>query len=280
MRRVIYILFISLAVAGSGCGSKKSGSGSDGGSNYTGGNVPPLTNPITNPTTGGSAVDLVINKAALDSYVGWTTNAPTNAKIGINLYKIATYAKTGGGFDYSFGGLVSIQFKDGTSNYSDEFRSDSFGDGNCGQYGDCNTVSGNGQNHKYNLFSSDYPELGGSVGFHGFFEDTRVQRLAYGYQQMGGAVILVIDSTVDLGDGAGPTSANGSIWFKNYFQNTSMGPIPLTHCWFISAGPYDCRSWKSGDGVNTKASMYPNNGYVKLGTFTNLEIKKAFNNEI
>src|SRR5690606_27474375 len=97
----------------------------------------------------------------------------------------------------------------------------------------------NVENHQFNLYTVDYPELGGQAGYHGFFQDRY------------GAIIIVIDSLNDLGDGQGPTSGNGRIYFKNW-ENGAIpgqwpwGPLSPTSCWFISAGPYDCRTWKNG----------------------------------
>jgi len=240
--------------------------------------------PGITPDSGGATVDVTLtSKSTLDQFIGWTTNSPTNTRVVVNITKVATFSKAGGGYDYAYGGYVSFKFTDGTRNFTDVFSSKWLGEGNCGIYGDCNTVKNNEANHKYNLLSSDYPELRGEIGYHGFFEDAGVPRLIppLPYQPIfGGALILVIDSTNDAGDGAGPTAANGSIWFKNYVGNYPMGPLPYTNCWFISSGPYDCRSWKSGDKVNTKQSIYPTNGYVKLGNFYNLDIKTAFNNEL
>lgn len=289
MGRIIYTLLLVLAIAGTGCSSKKSGSGgggNPGGVKFTGDDtVPPMTEPDDIIASGGEVIDLTItSKGALDAYVGgWTTNNPTEVKLIVNLTKQAEYTKSNGGVDYGFGGYVSIQFKDGSSTYKDSFSSLWLGESNCGWLGDCNKSGGNAENHKYNLLSVDYPETVGSLGFHGFFEDVRAQRLMaplYGQTIFGGALILVIDSMNDAGDGQGPTSANGSVWFKNYTARYPQGPLPLTNCWFISDGPYDCRSWPSNGGVNTKLSIYPTNGYTKLGTFTGLDIQAAFNNEI
>ncbi len=313
MRHILYTLFLVLALAGAGCSDKsKGGSGGDDGYNYdgSGNGVPPVTDPIIDVINGGTDTPLtLVSKSVVDQYLGWTTNYPSDnaalqaaaqAQVALNLKLFGWFPKAGvDGSKYcdpsktsfdaakcepAYGGSVIVKMKYGTGTSAhlmqDTFRSDTFGDGYCGPYGDCNTVSGSVKNHKYNLLSSEYPGMNGEMGYHGFFEDDRVIRLAAGLQQMGGAVIVVIDSTNDSGDGQGPTSANGSIWFKNYFQNIGNGPIPLTHCWFISEGPYDCRSWKSGDGVNTKQNIYPTNGYVKLGNFVNADVQKAFNNEL
>lgn len=284
MRNKLYIIFIILTmIASVGCSDKKSGTGG-GGNNFTdvpgGDDIPPVTDPDPSLTaTAGATVDLIItDKSALDDYVGWTTNTPTESKIVVNLKKYITVARAAGGFDYGFGGYVSVKFKDNGSSYTDVFSSMWMGG-----YPTYNTVKDNAANHKYNLLSADYPELQGQVGYHGFFEATGVQRLIppyYGQTIFSGAIIFVIDSTIDLGDGGGPSGANGSVWYKNIIAQYPMGPLPYTNCWFITAGPYDCRSWRQNGAVSTKDSIYPNAGYVKLGNFYNLDMKKAFNNQI
>jgi hypothetical protein len=279
MRHIVYTIGLTLClIATVGCGSKKgigSPAGTPVGSNP---DLPPVTDPDPNlPTNGGATIALTgVDAEVLSDYVGWTVATPTDINIVGNLKEVGTYSRPAGGVEYAFGGRVSIKFKEGTTSYTDEFTSMPFGSS-------YNTVTGVAANNTYNRLSSDYPELGGKIGYHGFFEDTRVQRLVapMPYSPIfGGAIILVIDQTNDAGDGQGPTLANGSVYFKNFLGQYPMGPLPNTHCWFISSGPYDCRSWKSGNSVNTKASIYPDNGYVKLGSFTGLDIKKAFNDEI
>jgi hypothetical protein len=110
---------------------------------------------------------------------------------------------------------------------------------------------------------------GGKKVWHGFFED-----------YYGGLIVVIDDGIVDLGDGNPPTldKVSGSVWFKNF--GYTYAPHPPTYCWFVSLGPYDCRSWKSGKTVNSTAAVNPTDGYVKLGTFTNLDVKAAFNNQL
>lgn len=279
MRHIVYTICLGLClITAVGCGGKK-GIGSAAtapvGSNP---NVPPVTDPNpTTPSSAGATIALEnVDAETLSDYVGWTVGLPTDIKIVVNIKRVATFSRPTGGVEHAFGGKVSIKFKEGTTSYTDDFTSLPF----ASSY---NTVTGVEANNTHNRLSADYPELGGKIGYHGFFEDMRVQRLVppTPYAPIfGGAIILVIDQTNDAGDGQGPTLANGSVYFKNFIGQYPMGPLPNTHCWFISSGPYDCRSWPSGNGVNTKASIYPNNGYVKLGSFTGLDIKKAFNNEI
>lgn len=115
---------------------------------------------------------------------------------------------------------------------------------------------------KYNIWL----HKGGEYAYHGFFEDFL------------GGVILVIDEFTDLGDGSGPEdSVGGSVWFKNF--GMTYAPHPPTRCWFVSLGPYDCRAWKTSRGVETTRAIEPDGGYVKLGTFSGLSLKEAFNGQ-
>lgn len=104
--------------------------------------------------------------------------------------------------------------------------------------------------------------------WHGFFEDYL------------GAIIVVIDGVTDLGDGGSDKKATGSVWFKNF--GYTYAPRPPAWCWFVSLGPYDCRAWKSGEGIKSpqNRSIYPDAGYKKLGSFSDLDLKKAFNGEL
>ncbi|MCB9024717.1 MAG: hypothetical protein H6625_00230 [Bdellovibrionaceae bacterium] len=124
-------------------------------------------------------------------------------------------------------------------------------------------------------------EKDGKQVFHAVLEDFEV-----------GAVVLVIDDALDLGDGPIEDSVSGSLWFKNY--GITYAPHPPTHCWFVSfkgtdtGTPYDCRPWPTSDNYNntylsvypTRQSSDPYKGYKKLGSFHNLSIKKAFNGDL
>lgn len=143
----------------------------------------------------------------------------------------------------SYGGTVTISYYDNGVTYQEQFTSGHSAD-----------------ETKYNRFVT----VGGTKVWHGFFEDYL------------GAIVIVIDKSVGLGDGdTSDTTASGSIWFKNF--GATYAPHPPTWCWFVSLGPYDCRAWPEGRGVNTSESIYPNNGYQKLGSFSGLNLQKAFN---
>jgi hypothetical protein len=287
MRTSIYAFALTLAsVFAVGCGSNSSG----GGSTLAGYGVPtpvPTTTPTSNAgssisATGASATLNITSEAAFDDYLGKVVNTPTNIKITINMNKVATYSSSTGGTDTSFGGRVTISFSDASgTNYADSFSS-------MLQSGP-NTVSSQAQNNQYNLLTTGYPEMNGLPGYHGFFQGTTYcggyplsPGTVCGGQLFGGAVILVIDSLGFNADGSGPSTGSGSIWYKNIVGSFPMGPMPGTNCWFVSAGPYQCREWTSGSGVATKRSIYPDGsgGYQKLGTFNGLNLKAAFGGSI
>lgn len=118
-----------------------------------------------------------------------------------------------------------------------------------------------------------------STQWHGFFQD------------LYGAVVVVIDGSSSTGDGA-VGNLSGSVWFQNFGQSGAQGPLRM--CWQIdpvegaSTTPYDCRtfltSFADGSMPNTTSSLYPNNqgqgrpAYVKLGTFDGLGQTAAFGN--
>ncbi len=105
--------------------------------------------------------------------------------------------------------------------------------------------------------------------WHGFFEDF-----------MGG-LIVVLHKTASLDDGFQVgDKVGGTVYFKNFVKTGA--PHPPTYCWFVSIGPFDCRAWKEGDGVNTTKAVHPQtpDGYTKLGTFSDLNVFNAFNDDI
>lgn len=118
--------------------------------------------------------------------------------------------------------------------------------------------------NRYNVW---FTSAGNKV-WHGFFEDFM------------GSIVVVLDGTTSLADGLAATDkVSGSVWFKN-FASTEQSH-PSTYCWFVTSGPYDCRAWKNALGVvESTSSVFPDNGYVRLGTFSDLEVTKAFNNEL
>jgi hypothetical protein len=197
---------------------------------------------------GASAAFEFVDPYTALEYSGRAMNNPKEVKINVRL------EKRGNGF----GGYLAVSYKD---------------DGNVYREG----VFVNGSSYfpntslvdaaRYNVWAT-FPE---GSGFHGFFQDTI------------GAVVLVVDQFFSEGDGQPPTTGGGKLYFKNFTAPPYYGspyPYSPTHCWFISLGPNDCRAWKSGNGVNTLQSRYPDQGYKLLGSFQGLDLKKAFGSSI
>jgi len=236
-----------LATAAVGC-AKENKSGGGTGVPYV--TPPPPGTPWTPPTNGpgqgnnnnqfgASATLSITSVSTMSQYTQRPMNNPTNIRVNVNL--VSTGNNSNGTPIY--GGTVSVSYIDSGYSYNGSFTSGT-------------TAESTSYNIWYNF--------GGTKAFHGFFEDF-----------MGG-LILVIDQVIDLGDGGGMQDlAGGSVWFKNF--GLTYAPHPPTYCWFVSLGPYDCRSWPWGDGVNPYQQITPNNGYIQLGTFSGLSLNKAFN---
>ncbi len=122
----------------------------------------------------------------------------------------------------------------------------------------------------------------GNQVWHGFFQDRY------------GAVVVVIDDALNLGDGSPAELIGGEVWFQNFEYYMGYGPQgPLKMCWQINLGPYDCRTFIVGSGssayVDTYSALYPNNSdigntsndrplYKKLGEFYGMPRAAAMEN--
>jgi hypothetical protein len=228
---------------------------------------------------GATAAFTVESMAALTAYVGThPVNNPTDMRISVKLSETATSSNM-------FYGDVMLSYQDNGQYYTGHFRTQNTNNPT-GSSGMSAPTLYPGVNHAY---YNNWLEWNGKYGFHGFFEDSY------------GAVLLVVDATVDQGDGGGATQLSGSIWFKNYantqFQKNQHG-IP---CWFMTAAAYDCRTFlvpggPTGDGnIDSGSALYPTDsqwwtsssthpyipveparGWRKLGTFSDLNKAKAF----
>ncbi len=225
--------------------------------------VDPNTGGVADPNAGGpagsgtgstgslapSAGDVVTfvptSFSLFNSYVGThPLNNPKDFKLAVNL-------NNAGGFHYY--GNIKISYVDNGQTFQGSFDVGS-GVNSTYSHGLDNGILESQYNYWYNS--------NGKVVFSGFFQDSY------------GSIVLVIDSTVDQGDGQGGSYVGGSVYFKNFAQSMALQSSDRK-CWFIYVGPYNCRST---DVIN-KSGLYPTEaeGYRKLGTFSGMSKKKAFN---
>lgn len=174
----------------------------------------------------------------------WVASHPVDPKeifINVNLKEVPTRG--------TYAGEIKIHYKHSTQNYEATLKSGT------------KTYDGNDY-FKYNYwFNYQNKKV-----FSGFFED------------LYGSIVLVVDQDLDLGDGGGASEIGGSVWYKNFKKSFAAYDAGASWsvvlpCWFRTIGPYDCRSFT----VMDKSALIPNNAYIKLGTFTNMNKLKAFN---
>lgn len=179
-----------------------------------------------------------------NTYVGThPLNNPSNVKINVNVIDV------GGGH---FGGQVKLAYDDAGQHYEGYFVAGT---------GTNQSFPSMGTNRDVGLYHAQYNTwFNGGKNFTGYFQDQY------------GAVVLVIDNVVNLGDAQSGSYVSGSLWFKN-FAKTMAPQGTERYCWFIYSGPYDCRSTT----VMDKSNALPSDGYRRLGTFTGLTRSKAFN---
>lgn len=172
-------------------------------------------------------------------------NNPQNIKININLNHVEAAR---------YGGNVTISYTD-----NGMYRSGVF-------------YAGTGRNPTYknmydnNKLESEYNywfNWQGQKVFTGFFED-----------QYGAITVTLTPVVTGGGNDAEPLNIKykGAIYFKNFSVAKST---PYRSCWHIYNGPNDCRS----NVIQTKCGLAPGaeTGYTLLGTFTNVNIRQAFN---
>ncbi|MBX3040973.1 MAG: hypothetical protein KF789_09740 [Bdellovibrionaceae bacterium] len=198
----------------------------------------------TTPVAGENAATLVTTYAQMNAYVAMRPlNNPTNIKVTVDLQKDSRDR---------YYGAVMISYMDNGSEYRGVFQS-----GNAENYG-IKYANGNKMyEHDYNYWWMDH----NAPVFSGYFQD-----------QWGG-LVLVIDRVTTQGnnDGMGKTVLSGSVWYRN-FPTVQSTQSPYRKCWFISLGPFDCRS----TSVTSKNAIYPADTYTKLGTFTGLSKSATF----
>jgi hypothetical protein len=137
--------------------------------------------------------------------------------------------------------------------------------------------AGLGTQHPYSSHSNSsyngWVTEGSSRVYKGFFQDEY------------GAVVVVIDKVLNVGDGQPAPYVGGSIWFQNFGDNPTYdnphwkywSEVRDRMCWQITYGPYDCRTFLVGSSVVMNSSPDPttrgpsrSKTFKKLGNFNGL----------
>lgn len=261
--KILTTIMLILALgAGVGCSSKK---------NHGDAETPlpteptPIDPPTPLPTPGGSGggggqqsdtntVTFVpVSYETFNTYVMVRPlNNPSDFKITVDLQDDG---------NNKFHGSVRIGYTDNGQRYEGVFSSGS-GDNPYLKYADGNGL----KEYHYNYWFHH----GGKTVFNGYFQDQY------------GSIVLVIEEVGgggNQGDGQGGSYVSGSVWFMNFpFVQAPQGP--MRKCWFITDGPYNCRT----AGVSQKNNLFPgiimdrspSVYYHKLGTFSGLSLGRSF----
>jgi hypothetical protein len=249
----LILILASLALLGMGCAKEMKA-----GDNAVA-TPPPVVNPTfpvnappgqgagtagDNWTYGSTAAFKPASMEIFNTYVGThPINNPTNIKLNVNVLDV------GGGH---FGGQVKLAYDDAGQHFEGYFVAGT---------GTNQSFESYGTNKDVGLYHAQYNTwFNNGKNFSGYFQDSY------------GAIVLVVDSVMNQGDGQGSSIVGGSIWFKNFTKQMNIQG-PQRYCWFIYTGPYVCRSTT----VMDKSNPFPSDGYRLLGTFSGLSKSKAFN---
>ncbi|MBY0453044.1 MAG: hypothetical protein K2P92_08415 [Bdellovibrionaceae bacterium] len=263
MKKLILISAMALGLIGVGCSKTSSNSNSN---NNVTATPPPVVIDPNAPTDGsgsggtGSGNTVAFKPANMEAMRQYVLpgapyvalNNPTDIKISLNLEQSASGR---------YGGYITISYMDNGVQSTGILTAGS---------GRNPTIKGGYDNDRLQADYNYWFTFENQLVFTGFFED-----------QFGSITIaLTPDEPIGGGNDAEPLTVpyKGSIYFKN-FKNTSGQFVvknqPYRPCWFIYNGVFDCRS----NVIQTKCGLEPgvDAGYTLLGTFTNVDIKKAFN---
>jgi hypothetical protein len=266
--KTLILITSMMALGMMGVGCSKSNSSSNSNNNNNGAlNTPapvvvdpnaPGGNPVTTINGGDTVAFTPVNLQTMSDYAmvpGSLTalNNPVDIKISLNLTQVVSGR---------YGGEITISYTDNGVAHSAVF--------NAG-LGRNPIIKGGYDNDRLQADYNYWFNFENQLVFTAFFEDT------YGAI----TVTLIPENPTGGGNDAEPLSVKykGAIYFKNFKNGSSLVAKnnPYRPCWFIATGAFDCRS----NIIQDKVGLAPGTeaGYVKLGTFTNVDIKKAFNIE-
>lgn len=205
--------------------------------------------------SGASAV-FIPNPSELTAFYGrmQPLNAPSNFRLYLDL------KDTGGG---RWGGYANLGFIDNGQLYTRQHSTIN------PRGTEVNKISyKNWYVNKPNAEFNQWFNFNGKTVFHGFFQDAN------------GALIVVIDDALNLGDGGSISEFSGSVWYKSFklTRELQFDQSGGELCWFlVSPSPWECGTFKNSSGqIATTSSLYPGDGYKELGRFTGAKASRAF----
>ena len=200
---------------------------------------------VSSDSTTGTVAFTPVSRAMMENYIA---SHPLNNPTG---FRISMAMKNAGENHYA--GEIRLSYEDNGTTHTGIFTAPE---------GRNESYPSLGQNLDVGKYKAQYNywfRMGGRTVFQGQFQDSY------------GAVVLIIDNAINLGDAQGMGKISGSLWFKNFAY--SFAPqSTVRNCWFIYDGPYDCKSTT----VITKSQLEPSDGYRMLGTFSGVVASQAF----
>lgn len=263
MKKLILITsMMALGLMGLGCSKSNSNSSGNVNTAGLGTTVPPtIVDPGAPPCVNcdptlfgaGFTADLVTTADKMRTYTAiagnvYTLNNPTNIKINLNLAQVEAGR---------YGGAITITYTDNGVQRTGTLRAG---------MGRNQSIQGGYDNDRLEADYNYWFTFENKLVFTGFFEDSF------------GAITLTLTPDVVSGGGNDAEPLNvkykGEIYFRNFKTEKTT---PFRSCWYIYTGlnGHDCRS----NVIQTKCGLTPGveSGYTLLGSFTNVDIKQAFN---
>lgn len=213
--------------------------------------------------TGTAPVDSY-SQSLLEDYAGRRVNNPKNIRVSLDAWNVSS------GSIPQYGGTFKITYEESCSGTSN------------GCNGSKRTVSGT-----FNSGASEYDTRYNKTYFTGGIDKVKL----FFQDQMGGIIVSIEPIAVNDIE----TKFKGTVYYRNFDLGVCSKPgfwmYPQCNvqapqkCWNISAGPYDCRAYLSGDsvrpdivdlpGFGSKQDGYNGQGYKVLFTFTNMDLGVA-----
>lgn len=224
----------------------------------------------------------LVSTQELQNWLGISFKAASNTRLHLNLQDSGNISPEG---NATYKGSFSIS-------YTEEFHS--------GRVESNEQILTTGDNPEDTQYNYVYLDTEGNFTWKAFFQD-----------EFGSILVILTQGQrpdeCSENDGCNNqvffSMANGAIYYRNW-PDRGQGSLPDKKCWLVTAGPYDCRTWKSRTGIDIDRQVRPdgsaatlsgnagargycytggkkespcnNIAYTKLATFKDLDFKILF----